>query len=67
MSSFFSRRVESFREWVAFAPWSRLPAPLWFLVASPLLSWALGGGKPWFHWPHGVSRSPLRRDFWGEW
>ncbi len=64
--SFFLRRSAALRKWVAYAPWSRLPAPLWFLVASPLLAWALETGGPWFRWPYGVPRSPFRREFWGE-
>lgn len=57
-----------FLDWLSFrvavAPWDRLPAFVWFLVASPLLRWALGGGGPLFAWPCGASRSPLRLSFW---
>jgi hypothetical protein len=52
------------RVWVATARWGVLPAPVWFLVASPLLCWAFGGSRPWFVWPVGCSRSPLRASFW---
>jgi hypothetical protein len=51
---------------VSVFPWSVLPAPLWFLVASPLLSWAWGV-RPWFVWPLGRSRSPFRLSFWWGW
>lgn len=54
---------ESFRVWVACAPWSVLPPPLWFLVASPLLRWALGS-PGWFRWPAGAETRPWRLAFW---
>lgn len=53
----------SFRVRVACARWGVLPAPLWFLVASPALRWAFGSGR-WFVWPVGVPASPLRAGFW---
>ena len=46
--------------------WSLLPAPVWALVASPLLHWA-GIANPngrRFNWPRGASKSPLHRSFW---
>jgi hypothetical protein len=49
--------------WLMTRAWSVLPAPLWLLIASPLLRWA-GLGSRWFGWPVGASRSPLRRSFW---
>lgn len=49
---------------IVVSPWGLLPAPVWFLVASPLLRWSFGSGTPWFRWPIGASRSPLRRSFW---
>lgn len=56
-----------FLEWLSIfiqtRNWGVLPAPLWFLVASPLLFWA-GIGSRVFVWPLGSSRSPLRRSFW---
>ncbi len=54
------------RSYVACRPWGVLPAPLWWLVASPCLSWAFGDpfGPGWWRWPKGASRSPLRRSFW---
>lgn len=55
---------ESFRVWVACAPWSVLPPLLWFLVASPLLSWALGVEGRWFRWPRSGETRPWRRGFW---
>lgn len=48
---------------ISVARWSVLPAPLWFLVASPALRWA-GIGSRWFTWPRGCSKSPFRRSFW---
>lgn len=51
------------RLWICTRPWSRLPAPIWALVASPALRWAMGGGR-WFCWPADCSRSPLRLSFW---
>lgn len=55
-----------FVEWLQFRiqvfPWGRMPAFLWFCLASPLLAWCWGG--PWFQWPRGCSRSPLRLSFW---
>lgn len=44
--------------------WSVLPAPVWFLIASPLLAWAFGSKGPWFVWPKGCSKSPFRASFW---
>lgn len=44
--------------------WSILPAPVWFLIASPLLTWAFGSKGPWFVWPKGCSKSPFRASFW---
>lgn len=45
--------------------WSVLPAPVWFLIASPLLNWSLSGGKgAWFAWPRGCSKNPFRASFW---
>lgn len=35
---------------IATRNWSILLDWLWFLVASPLLYWAIGG-KGWFAWP----------------
>jgi len=46
--------------------WCLLPAPVWAVVASPLLKWA-GIGNPngrWCNWPRGSSKSPLRLSFW---
>lgn len=62
----FRSAVESFRVWVACAPWSRLPPPLWALVASPLLSWAIGRGTSGrvFSWPASGERRPWKAAFW---
>lgn len=38
--------------WIWSTRWSRLPAPLWLLVASPLLSWAAGDPFSWRGWFH---------------
>ncbi len=46
--------------------WSALPAPVWAVVAAPLLTWS-GIGNPngrWFNWPRGCSKSPFARSFW---
>jgi hypothetical protein len=48
---------------IACTNWGVLPAPLWFLIASPLLAFA-GIGSRWFTWPKGCSKSPLRATFW---
>lgn len=42
--------MSSFRLRVACLPWWRLPAPLFFLVGSPVLRWCFGSGA-WFVWP----------------
>lgn len=42
--------LDRLRWWVMCRRWSDLPDWLWFLVASPLLRFALGTG-PWFQWP----------------
>jgi hypothetical protein len=55
--------LDDFRSWILCRPWSVLPAPLWFLIASPALHWA-GMGINWFTWPVGCSKSPLRLSFW---
>lgn len=54
------------KEKICTTNWSVLPAPIWFLIASPLLSWAMGPDKDgrWFHWPHGCSYTPLHKSFW---
>lgn len=45
--------------------WSVLPAPVWVLIACPLLHWAFGcQGAGWFAWPKGCSKSPFRASFW---
>lgn len=62
-----ARFASWFRFRVSVAPWSRLPAPVWAVVASPLLSWALcapGSRRPWFRWPAGCSCAPWRLSFW---
>lgn len=42
-----------------------MPAPLWALVASPLLHWAgLRSPHGVFVWPLGRSKNPLRGSFW---
>lgn len=41
---------------IATANWSVLPDPIWALIASPLLKWALGCDGPWFKYPIRESR-----------
>lgn len=57
-----------FVDWLQFricvTNWGLLPAPVWALIAAPLLHWAMGSQGRVFHWPHGASRSPLRMTFW---
>lgn len=59
--------MSKFLEWlqirIAITNWSVLPAPVWVLIASPLLRWSIGGST-WFHWPCGCSKSPFAASFW---
>lgn len=45
------------------APWSYLPAPVWCVVASPLLSWSMGYPVS-LSYPARCSKNPLRLSFW---
>lgn len=58
-----TKLLDAIRFHLCITNFGALPAPLWFLIASPLLRFAIGG-KSWFHWPCNVSRSPLKPDFW---
>lgn len=37
--------------WLWTRPFHRLPDPLWFLIASPLLNFASSPRGAWFAWP----------------
>jgi hypothetical protein len=54
--------MDQLRTYIGTRHFSALPAPIWFLFASPLLAFAIGG-RP-FKWPHGCSKSPFRKSFW---
>lgn len=54
--------IEKIRTWIATRNWSRLPAPIWLVIASPLLAFAIGG-RP-FKWPKGCAKVPWRKSFW---
>lgn len=41
-----------------------VPAPLWFLIVSPILAWAIEGDVKLFTWPFGRSKKPWRKSFW---
>lgn len=49
---------------IATTDWGVLPAPLWVLIASPLLHYAIGGPLGLFHWPRGRTKNPFRLAFW---
>lgn len=58
--------IDRIKERIWVTNWGVLPAPIWAVVASPLLTWA-GIDNPngrYFNWPRGASKSPLRLSFW---
>ena len=54
--------LNRFQIWLATRNWSVLPAPVWFLIASPLLAYAIGGSL--FNWPAGCTKHPFHPSFW---